>query len=317
MIHMFDGKPFNGFNFAPFCGTGILSSEEAYDSLKVMAETTAANFVIFTPAALQEETNSTEVRFNTARTCGDDELRGIVDYAHRLGLKVGIKPTLNVRSGMWRAFVDFFDTDVPGEPTWGEWFESYSAFQLHYAKIAHELGVEMFIAGCEMVMSERRELEWRRLIADIRQVFPDGLVTYNTDKYQEHIVKWWDCVDLISTSGYYPLHSWDTVLERLKEVCVKFDKPFLFAEIGCPSCSGSSEFPNKVFASHRYAPEEQLEWYEDMFAKTAEADWICGYGIWSWHWNASSLRKNPNWSGYDVLGKPAEKVVREYYEKFR
>ena len=56
-----------------------------------------------------------------------------------------------------------------------------------YAKIAEQYGCEMFIAGCEMVMSEHRETEWRRLLSDIRQVY-HGLLSYNTDKYQEHRV---------------------------------------------------------------------------------------------------------------------------------
>ncbi len=32
-------------------------------------------------------------------------------------------------------------------------------FQRHYAKISQEMGCEMHIAGCEMVMSEHREKE--------------------------------------------------------------------------------------------------------------------------------------------------------------
>lgn len=36
-------------------------------------------------------------------------------------------------------------------------------------------------------MSEHREAEWRKLLSDIRQVY-HGLLSYNTDKYQEHRV---------------------------------------------------------------------------------------------------------------------------------
>ena len=52
----------------------------------------------------------------------------------------------------------------------------------------------LFIAGCEMVQTERREAEWRKVIAAIRRKY-DRPVSYNTDKYQEHNVKWWDAVD--------------------------------------------------------------------------------------------------------------------------
>lgn len=302
-----------GFNFAPFCASGILSTQTAQHSLKTMAEATNANFVIFTPAALQLHTYSTEIDFHSVRTCSDDELRSIIAYAQSLGLKTAVKPTANIRSGAWRAYVDFIDNDVPGEACWGDWFRSYTDFQLHFAKIAHECKVGMFIAGCEMVMSERRDKEWRQLIADIRTVFPDGLVTYNTDKFQEDRITWWDCVDVIATSGYYPQLGWEKELARIYSVVEKFDKPLLFAEIGCPSCVGSDEFPNKVFPENPHSLEVQAGWYKTMFEHTLNKDWICGYGLWSWHWNLPGLAQNGHRKYYDVYGKPATDVIREAF----
>ena len=104
---------------------------------------------------------------------------------------------------------------------------AYSLFQLHYARIAEETRCEMFIAGCEMVMTEHREAEWRKVIESIRSVY-NGPVSYNTDKYQEDHVKWWDCVDVISSSGYYPENDWENQLDRIERVVNKFQKPFFF-----------------------------------------------------------------------------------------
>ena len=42
-----------------------------------------------------------------------------------------------------------------------------------------------------------------------------GLMSYNTDKYQEDHVSWWDCVDVISSSGYYPIDQWEQELDRI------------------------------------------------------------------------------------------------------
>ena len=42
---------------------------------------------------------------------------------------------------------------------------------------------------CIRDRSEHREAEWRKLLSDIRQVY-HGLLSYNTDKYQEHRVNW-------------------------------------------------------------------------------------------------------------------------------
>ncbi|MBT2286617.1 hypothetical protein J7E78_24135 [Paenibacillus polymyxa] len=45
----------------------------------------------------------------------------------------------------------------------------------HYAAIAGQEKCEIFIAGCEMVQSERRDQEWRGVIAGVREVYT-GLV---------------------------------------------------------------------------------------------------------------------------------------------
>ena len=102
---------------------------------------------------------------------GSFEEKEMITYAKELGLKVILKPSANCRNGAWRAHINFFDEDVPCEPKWSNWFASYTAFQVHYAKIAEEMRCDMFIAGCEMVMSERREAEWREVIRAIRKEY--------------------------------------------------------------------------------------------------------------------------------------------------
>ena len=182
-------------------------------SLVKMKERTGADFVILAPGAVQATPISEEIDFRSERTMTDAELIDTIRQAKSLGLRVALKPTVNCADGTWRGHIHFFDVDVPCEPKWGNWFASYTAFQLHYAKIAEEEGCELFIAGCEMVMTEIREKEWRKLIADIREVF-HGPVSYNTDKYQEGHVNWWDAVDVISSSGYYPADDWGNQLDR-------------------------------------------------------------------------------------------------------
>ena len=141
------------------------------------------------------------------------------------GIRVGLKPTVNCKDGTWRAYISFFEHDVPCEPKWENWFASYVEFQTHYARIAEEEQCDIFIAGCEMVMTEHREKQWREVIASICREY-HGLVSYNTDKYQEDQVSWWDCVDMISSSGYYPIDQWEQELDRIEKTVLKYQKPF-------------------------------------------------------------------------------------------
>lgn len=303
-----------GITFAPFACQGMLKKKNTYESLRLLKERTGANFIILVPNGLQDTPQSEQIDFAGKATMTDDELESIIAYAKTLGLRVALKPTVNCKNGTWRAYISFFDKDVVCEPKWKNWFAAYTQFQLHYAKIAEKCGCEMFLAGCEMVQAEHREAEWRSLIADIRTVY-SGLVSYNTDKYQEDNVKWWDCVDVIASSGYYPLGHWQEELDRVEQVVRKYQKPFFFAETGCMSVKGSSSVPNDWKVQGEADQTEQAVWYREMFEACGKRDWIHGLCLWDWQAYLYSPEAAAKETGYAIYGKEAEKVVREYYMK--
>ena len=302
--------PIHAVTFAPFARRGTLFTDDAKHSLLTLKERTHANAVILVPGGVQDTPQSELIRFASENLMSDDELKRMVDFAHGQGLQVFLKPTVNCLNGTWRAHISFFDEDVPCEPKWSNWFASYAGFQRHYAQIAEENGCEMFIAGCEMVMSEHREQEWRDTIGEIRKVY-QGPVSYNTDKYQEHNVRWWDAVDLISSSGYYPIDAWETQLDRIEGVVEKYRKPFFFAETGCMSVQGSEKVPNDWSVKGPLDLQIQADWYETMFSAVRKRPWVSGTAIWSW---TAELNDKVSVSlDYEIYGKPAEKVVAKYY----
>lgn len=305
-----------GMTYAPFARKGSYQEKSAFDSLRKMKENTNSNFVILAPNGLQDTAQSEEICYTSEATVSDDELKGMIDYAKELGMRVALKPTVNCKNGTWRAHVNFFDEDVVCEPKWCNWFESYTEFQLHYARLAKEMGVEMHIAGCEMVMAERREAEWRKLIADIRSEF-DGFVSYNTDKYQEHNVKWWDAVDVISSSGYYPLEDWENQLDRIEAVVKKFQKPFFFAEAGCMSIVDSNKVPNDWAVQGEADAKGQADWYEAMFEACLKREWVRGMAFWSWSSHLYTKNDALKRKDYEIYAKPAEKIVKKYYDSIQ
>lgn len=304
----------NGITFGAFAPRGSFTKKEAYTSLDRLKARTGANLIVLVPNGVQETAQSEEISFTSPATLQDDELEEMISYAKSIGLMVALKPTANCMNGTWRAHINFFDEDVPCEPKWCNWFASYTEFQLHYAKLAQRTGCDIFIAGCEMVMSEHREQEWRDVISAIREVYT-GPVTYNTDKYQEHNVKWWDCLDYISSSGYYPLGDWEKELDRIEKVVKKFEKPFFFAEAGCMSVAGSPAVPNNWCIKGEADPDGQAEWYEEMFSSCGRREWVKGFCLWDWAWKQYPLKSALRQGGYDLYGKPAEKVVQKNYSK--
>lgn len=305
-----------GMNFAPFAKEGSFSGEKARKSLALMKERTSSDFVVFVPNGLQDTPQSEEICYTSKATMRDDELKKMIEYAQSLELRVALKPTVNCKNGAWRAYVSFFNEDVHCEPKWQNWFDSYSEFQRHYASISQEMGCAMHIAGCEMVMSEYREKEWRQVIADIRSEYR-GLVSYNTDKYQEHNVKWWDCVDIISSSGYYPLLEIEQELDRIEKVVTQYNKPFFFAEVGCMSVEGAKDVPNNWTLRGELDFMAQALWYDAMMTACEKREWFGGWAFWSWSDRLYSLNHAMQKGDYEIYGKPAEEVLCRHYREIQ
>ena len=301
-----------GITYGAFAGAGEFTRKQAFTGIDRLIEGTGANYIILVPNGLQDTPQSQEIDYTSPANLTDDELKKMIDYIHGKGIKVALKPTVNCKNGTWRAHICFFDKDVPCEPKWSVWFKAYTDFQLHYAAIAQETGVDLFIAGCEMVQSEHRESEWRNVMSEIRKVY-HGPVTYNTDKYQEDNVNWWDCVDYICSSGYYPLNDWDTQLDRIETVVKRFNKPFFFAEAGCKSTRGSSNVPNDWTLQGDAAPDEQAKWYKAMFDAADKRDFVRGFFLWDWRIRMYPDSDALNDTGYDICSKPAEEIVKNFY----
>lgn len=305
-------KYIKGFTFGFMTPRGRYLTDESKRSLKVMVDQTCADTVLLALAAHQETAQSEKVDYQGSHMPSDEELVGMIEYAKELGLRVILKPLVNCTDGTWRAHINFFDKEVPCEPKWSKWFESYTQYQLHYAEIAQKTQCEMLIVGCEMVQTERRADQWRQLIKEVKKAYK-GLVSYNTDKYQEDNVSWWDAVDVISSSGYYPINDWDYQLERIESIIKNYDKPFFFAEAGCPSRKGSAMVPNDWTLVGELDLEEQANYYQVMFEKCKDIDWIKGFGLWDWKSDLYDKKDGAKNDGYEVYGKPACEVIKEHY----
>jgi hypothetical protein len=290
---------------------GTWATPAAEASLDALTDL-GGNWVTIAFAALQATAQSTTIDFRSDPVVTDDEVRWAIRAAQDRGLRTCLKPVVNCADGTWRAWIGFFDQDVPGEPSWSEWFASYTAFLRHYARIAEEERVDLFCVGCEMVRSDGREADWRRLIEVVRSEYT-GLITYNCDKYQEDRLTWWDAVDVISSSGYYPTGTWPEHLDRIEAVVREHNKPFVFLEAGCPSREGSRLRPNDWTLEGAPSGPEQDAYYREMFEQCRERDWVGGFMLWDWPavlYDAADAADNEDYCPY---GKPAAATIREEF----
>ncbi len=287
-------------------------SDQWKHSMDEMIASSGCDTLLLPVAARQDHAFSTQVDFETDDVMSMEDAETVCRYAREKGLKIIIKAMVNCRDGYWRAYIRFFDTWVPTEPTWAEWFASYTAFTTELAKLAEKVQAELFCVGCEMVGTDHRAEEWRALIREARKHY-HGPITYNCDKFQEDHVTWWDELDVISSSGYYPIDQLDFHFDRIRKVAEQFDRPFMFMECGCPSRDGSQYVPNNWNFGGALSQEAQRLWFDAFCQTLLKNPWVRGNGWWDW----SAMRLYPpekamENNGYCTYKKPSEQVLQAF-----
>lgn len=304
---------FSGCTYGFLARRGFTAQGDGWRrSMDAMFDRTGADTLLLPVAALQDHAYSVQMDWDAPDVMSEQDIRRCIAHARERGKRVILKAMVNCRDGYWRAYINFFDHEVPCEPRWSDWFSNYTAFNVYLARIAQDTGCELFCVGCEMVGTDRKAEFWRSLVQAVRGVY-HGLVTYNCDKYQEDQVTWWDCLDLISSSGYYPIDRLPQEFERIDRVRRAFGKPFLFMECGCPCHEGSEYIPNNWSHDGKLDIDVQTRWYRAFTQEVLRHEWIGGVGWWDWKPDLYPLEEAGSNAGYCVYGKPAEQILFSFH----
>lgn len=315
-----------GFTYGYDAKRGDFRTEGGIRSQELLYET-GVNWVCLTVVCTQETAHSTNIDFDFVRTCSDRDIMDAVARAHSKGVKVCLKPMVNCRDGVWRAYINFADSDFSGkDPYWDKWFKSYGDFMKYYAELAEETGCEMLCIGCEMCGTERKEKHWRNLIAELRTVY-NGELIYNTNHGHEDDVKWFDAVDYVGTSAYFPVadgggatvemmkERWSRIRDELYPVYEKWQKKIVFIEIGCRSANGCAAMPWDF--SHKDLPhdeDEQANFYDSCLATFADQPWFGGIFWWDWSTYIYETKEEAaQENGFNIHLKKAEEVLKKWY----
>jgi len=325
---------FKGFTYGYDGFSGAYRSPDGVKAQDLLYKT-GANWVCLAVVVNQDTPISTEIKFDFAQTPTDRDIIAMVNKAHKENVKVCLKPMVNCKDGTWRARIAF-PTIGEGEADtyWNMWFKSYSDFMLYYAELGEELGCEMLCIGCEMCGTEAKEELWRGLIADIRRIY-SGKLIYNTNHGHEGELKWFDDVDYLGTSAYFPVAefreapkpydelvsemkaNWEKVAVEMKEFSEKWGKKVVFIEIGCRSARGCASMPWDF--EHKSLPidqDEQAAFYDSCLATFGEKEWFGGMFWWDWStyiYDTEDEAKADN--GFNIHLKKAESVLMDWYSR--
>ena len=269
------------------------------------------------------------MKFDFRYNISDLEIIETINRFHQNNIKVCLKPMINSSDGVWRALIDFPDETMMGEDFyWKRWFEFYQAFLEHYAKIAEYTKCEMFCIGCEMLGTERKEKLWRETIAKIRNIYSGPLV-YNTNHGKEEVAQWYDAIDYLGTSAYYPVENapgasleemtqeWEKIAKNLETISKKIGKKIIFMEIGCRSALGCAQMPwDFIHKEFPHSEEEQARFYESSLKVMSNQDWFMGYFWWDWStWIYKTKEEAKKDRGFNIYLKQTEEVIKKWWKK--
>ena len=285
-------------------------AEADFDSLAALGVT----HVAVVPFAFQETGRSASLRFRPDAPWYSESTVGLRRIARELGARgvgVIVKPQVWVGDGTWSA-------DVDAAPGWARWEAGYRAFALYWAGVAAEVGADVFVVGTELAGSaEARGPFWRRLVADVRAVYP-GRVTYaaNWDRYDR--VGFWDALDLVGVQAYFPVDgaagpaaAWGRHRDALAAFAERAGRPVLFTEAGYRPSADAAREPWLWDSDAAPDPALQARLYAALFEATWAEPWFAGVVVWKW--SPPGPGGHPGGDGFDVRGQPAAEVVRTWF----
>jgi len=264
-----------------------------------------ANTVVVLVTGYQADAHAEAVRESDPRTPTPASVQQLVGAARALGLRVVIKPHVDLDDGAWRGHIG------PANPA--EWFDSYRAFVVPWASLAQSLGVEQFVVGTELAGTIGHEVEWRRTITAVRAVFR-GDVLYAASWDEAGRVPFWDALDLVGVDFYFPvtdrhdagrlemLAGWQPWLDRLERLHRQTGRDILLTEIGYRSIDGAGMAPYAFQTGAALDLGEQADLYWASLQATGDQAWVRGLYWWNWPADGSGGPQNTD---YTPAGKPA------------
>lgn len=351
---------YKGMSYPDYVGGGTLSSSLSDQSLFDMNQIGVNTVSIDVFEFLSNETD-TDIRqdFTTPGfnySSNDASVRHAIEVAKSLGMKVVLKPMIDLENGDPRSGI---------MPSAG-FFASYDVFIDRYAALAEQEGVDLFVVGSGLDGTQSDSADWQSVILGVRGTY-SGLLTYACSYANYSTINWWNTLDFVGINAYFPLvtaqdpspiqgtvkpptgldGAFATQLAPLTTWLKKSGlkspttgKPLqiLFTEVGYPSVGGANDAPGSydaasgmpVTPSGPYDPQVQEYCYQAVFDNSlVEAPTVAGQqatwvgpqswfaGVLWWDWTVA----NPAAGGsgdmnYTPQNKPAQNVLQSNYAGF-
>ncbi len=197
-------------------------SPASFASLRKLQATGATWVSVVVP--FRQSTADASEFYRAATDPTDNNIARIIDYAHSLNMRVMVQPVVLSDDGIWSGWFG------PKSPS--DWFLHYSETIGQYAKLAQQTKADEFCIGTEFFSLTQPQYsnDWRHVIQVVRTYY-FGPITYSANwgdkKNPEYAtIDWWNAVDYIGISAYFPLSWNDFTTPSLAQGWLSYTDPF-------------------------------------------------------------------------------------------
>jgi len=299
------------------------ASDSSRESLKAAADI-GTKWLAIIPTWYQDKCSTNRI-YPGDSSPSDASVIHVINEAHSLGLKVMLKPHLDVVDTSEGAFRG--EIMCSSDPEWEAWFKNYRDFIVHYARIAEETKCELFCIGTELTsVATVKENMWKTIvIPPIKEAYK-GPLTYAANWHDEYqYVKFWDMMDYVGIDAYFPLSDkkvptleeikkgWEPWVKEMEDFQKTVNKPIIFPEVGYCSADGVTKMPWEEAVGRPLNMELQADCYRAVFELFWPKEWF--YGTYWWKWGTNKKLGGSGNRSFTPQNKPAQKVVAEWYLK--
>jgi hypothetical protein len=253
----------------------------------------------------------------------DAELESSIGAARAQGLRVALNPLLRCSgcAGGWRGNLHPSNQDT--------FFNSYRTMLNRYADLAQRTGVSLLLVGSEMNSIDTDPVPWRETIRQVRARY-SGTIAYGANWDHVGAVPFWDAVDVVGVSAYFPLtdvaspsvaqlqaawheptaaaargHRW---FSELAEVAGRTHRPVLFTEAGYRSIAHAARMPGDGAVQDAADEGAQAAAYQALLATFENQSWWAGTLWWGWDSTAAT-----DTASFNPRGKAAEGLLTRWW----
>jgi hypothetical protein len=241
-------------------------------------------------------------------------LRELARWARERGATVGLVPLLQWDGGgrqwLWPRAAE-------------AWLERYAQLVRELASFATSIQATELVVGSELTCLFPYAASWRALIASVRREF-GGHLTLSPTALDFATVRFWDALDSVGVSAYFPLApargvrsvgaltaAWWAHRAHLEAFAALRRKPLTFVELGYPSTEVAALKPWDYRFRERTLDLELQERCFRAFANVwSDARHLRAFRLWGLESNL-----DPNGKTHSPLGKPAEAAVSALFAR--